>query len=109
MRPYPSCCVTYTNGAGVRWLKAASGEEHVRAQQTLSKTERDLAQLVPIPFDDKAGRVFDQLRLGKRTRQIGRADLLIASIALANRAVLVTRNLRDFRRIANLQVVNWVD
>jgi tRNA(fMet)-specific endonuclease VapC len=92
-----------------RLLKAATGEELVRAQQLLSKTEHALGRVMTMPFDDNAAPLFDQLRLAKRTRQIGRADLLIASIALANRAILVTRNLRDFRRIPNLQVVNWLD
>jgi predicted nucleic acid-binding protein len=32
------------------------------------------------------------------------ADLLIASIALANHATLVTRNLKDFQRIPNLKL-----
>ena len=38
-----------------------------------------------------------------------RADLLIASIVLANRAVLVTRNIRHFRQIRGVIVENWVD
>lgn len=29
--------------------------------------------------------------------------------ALVDRAVLVTRNLKDFRRVPNLQLANWVD
>ena len=45
----------------------------------------------------------------KGLKKIGRGDLLIASIALAHKAVLVTRNLRDYRRIPNLQLANWVD
>jgi tRNA(fMet)-specific endonuclease VapC len=40
---------------------------------------------------------FDRLRAARSLRKIGRADLLIASIALANRATLVTRNLRHFQ------------
>jgi tRNA(fMet)-specific endonuclease VapC len=38
-----------------------------------------------------------------------RADMLIASIALAHRATLVTRNLRDFRLISGLILENWAD
>lgn len=43
------------------------------------------------------------------SRGIGRADLLIASIALTQRATLVTRNLRHFRHIPGLSFANWVD
>jgi tRNA(fMet)-specific endonuclease VapC len=49
------------------------------------------------------------LRAVKSLRKIGRADLLIASIALANRATLVTRNLRHFQQVSSLTLVNWVD
>jgi len=35
--------------------------------------------------------------------------LLIASIALANDALLVTRNLRHFRQVPNLRLENWAD
>ena len=40
---------------------------------------------------------------------MGRADLLIASIVLARQAILVTRNLRHFRQVPGLAIVNWVD
>ncbi|UBF25011.1 type II toxin-antitoxin system VapC family toxin [Kovacikia minuta CCNUW1] len=57
----------------------------------------------------KAAEQFDVLRSARSLRKIGRADLLIASIALANQAVLITRNTRHFKQIPNLRVVNWVD
>ena len=40
---------------------------------------------------------------------MGRADMLVASIALAHRATLVTRNLRHFSKVPDLATVNWVD
>lgn len=39
----------------------------------------------------------------------GWIDLLIGSIVLAHNAILVTRNLKDFRLISRLKCVNWVD
>jgi tRNA(fMet)-specific endonuclease VapC len=62
-----------------------------------------------VPFDEGAAGELDRLRGIKEARGIGHADLLIASIALARRAVLVTRNRRHFVRIPGLSVVNWVD
>jgi tRNA(fMet)-specific endonuclease VapC len=47
--------------------------------------------------------------VARRLRRIGRADLLIASISLAHRATLVTRNVRHFQQIPRLIVTNWVD
>jgi tRNA(fMet)-specific endonuclease VapC len=90
-------------------LKAETGAEILRAQYLLALTEDLLAQIQILPFDVKAGKNFDQLRANTGLRKIGRADLLIASICLAERAVLVTRNVRHFQRIPGLRVVNWVD
>jgi len=35
-------------------------------------------------------------------------DLLIASIVIANNGTLVTNNLKEFRRVPNLKVANWL-
>ncbi len=90
-------------------LKAADGAQLLRAQDWLIKTELLLSQLRILPFETAAATEFDRLRAVTNLRKIGRADLLISSIALAHRAVVVTRNLRDFRRVPNLSVANWVD
>ena len=90
-------------------LKVATRPELLRAQHLLARTEELLEQIIVVPIDDAAAAKFDQLRASSRLRKIGRADLLIASIALANRATVVTRNVRHFSAIATLMVVNWVD
>ncbi len=90
-------------------LKAATGDELSRAQQWLNRTEELLSQIVIIPFNEAALIQFDRMRITKKYRKIGRADLLIASIALAHRATIVTRNIRHFQQIPNLNLVNWVD
>ena len=65
--------------------------------------------LAIVPINQAASLEFDRLRSVSKFRKIGRADLLIASITLANRATLVTRNLRHFKQIPGLKVENWVD
>jgi tRNA(fMet)-specific endonuclease VapC len=45
--------------------------------------------------------------LEKRGKPIGPLDTLIAATALAHKAVLVTHNTREFKRIPRLEVVDW--
>jgi tRNA(fMet)-specific endonuclease VapC len=90
-------------------LKAADGEQLLHAFAWLMRSEEMLRQITVIPIDTVAAAQFDQLRQNKKLKTIGRADLLIASIALAHGATVVTRNLRHFRRVPGLQVENWID
>jgi tRNA(fMet)-specific endonuclease VapC len=90
-------------------LKAATGSELLRAQQLLARSEELLAQMIVVPLNEIAVEHFERLQATKSVRKVGRNDLLIASIALAYRATLVTRNLRHFRQIPALTVTNWVD
>ena len=90
-------------------LKAADGVQLLKAQRLLSRSEELLAQIVTLPLDEYSVAEFDRLRSQKGMSKIGRADLLIASIAMAHRATLVTRNVRHFAQIPGLVVVNWID
>jgi tRNA(fMet)-specific endonuclease VapC len=90
-------------------LKASDGERLVRAQELLQRTDQRLRVLEIIPVDVPAATEFDRLRQNKKLKKIGRGDLLIASIALAHQATLVTRNVKDFRQIPGLRVENWAD
>ena len=88
-------------------LKAATGEQLLRAEKWLKETELFLLKTPVIYPDTAAATQFDRLRLMKGLRKIGRADLLIASTVLANDATLVTRNVRHFKQIPDLKIVNW--
>ena len=90
-------------------LKAADGDQLLVAQRRLRIAELDLAKFTIILLDVPAAAEFERLRQNKKLKKIGRADLLIACIALAHRATLVTRNLRDFRLVPGLQLENWAD
>lgn len=90
-------------------VKAESGTSLLKAQELLFRTETLLSELLIIPIDRSASIEFDRLRDVSKFRKIGRADLLIASITLANKATLVTRNLRHFKQIPGLKLENWVD
>lgn len=64
-----------------------------------------------IPFDAKAARIAADLRadLEQQGRMIGPLDNLIAASAKAAGAILVTRNVNEFSRIAGLAVENWFE
>jgi tRNA(fMet)-specific endonuclease VapC len=90
-------------------LKASDGAQLQQAQSRLDQTERELAKLVVVPIGAEPAATFDRLRQIRKFNKVGRADLLIAAIALAHRATLVTRNVRDFQQIPGLILENWAD
>jgi tRNA(fMet)-specific endonuclease VapC len=90
-------------------LKAETGEGLLKAQELFFRTEEFLSDLLIVPINQLASAEFDRLRAISKLRKIGRADLLIASIAIVNRATLVTRNLRRFKQIPGLSIENWAD
>lgn len=71
--------------------------ERARRQDRLQRTE---AAFDPLPFDVEAarayGRIYAAVRAPGRSPRRRLADLLIASIALANDLPVVTRNGTDF-------------
>jgi len=90
-------------------LKAANSSDLIKAQHWLAVTEALLEPLPVIPIDAGSAAQFDRLRIIPALRKIGRADLLIASIVLSHQATLISRNLRHFSQIPQLQLANWVD
>lgn len=67
-----------------------------------------------LPFDQRASVIYGDLY--PRLEAIGKIpqdfDLQIASIAIANNLILVTRNTRDFesiQEVSNLMVENWFE
>jgi len=63
-----------------------------------------------VPFDEKSCKIYAGIRasLEKSGVPIGPMDLLIASISLANNSILVSNNIKEFRRIKGLKLENWV-
>jgi tRNA(fMet)-specific endonuclease VapC len=90
-------------------LKAADGAQLQRGQQRLDRAVRDLQAFRVIPITDASAGEFDRLRQNRKLKKIGRGDLLIAAIAIAHRARLVSRNVTDFRQVPGLHVENWAD
>lgn len=86
-------------------------EKSGRPARSRRAVER-VAEVLPVlPFDADAARAYGRLRrhLEQRGTPIGALDTLIAAHALALRATLVTNNTREFARVPDLKVENWVD
>jgi tRNA(fMet)-specific endonuclease VapC len=85
--------------------QARTTADVVQGYQTLQQVLSDFTTAQVLPFDAAAAAAFDGLRTQKV--RIATMDLRIASVALANRLTVLTRNLRDFRRVPGLNVEDW--
>jgi tRNA(fMet)-specific endonuclease VapC len=68
------------------------------------------SRLAVMPWSARAADEYSQLRtfLERQGTPIGTMDMMIAAHALAENAVLVTNNLREFSRVPNLRLENWM-
>jgi tRNA(fMet)-specific endonuclease VapC len=91
------------------WLSYAAKVQTIEKQVTAYKElKRQLINYCTIPiidFDEQAAQEFQRLK--KLYPRLGTMDLKIASVVLANQAVLLTRNSSDFGRIIGLLVEDW--
>jgi tRNA(fMet)-specific endonuclease VapC len=72
--------------------------------------EEAVRSALPIlPYDEQAAtwHAKERARLRKRGRPPSAADGQIASIARVNELVVVTANVKDFRRFEGLEIENW--
>jgi tRNA(fMet)-specific endonuclease VapC len=77
--------------------KAKDVAQEVQVYDQLSHVVELIRRLAVYPFDDSAADQFEQLRA--QSVRIGTMDLKIAAIALANGALLLTANRRDFAKV----------
>ena len=72
---------------------------------------RFLVPLTALPFDAAAAAEYGAIRsyLMSNGTPIGPLDMLIAAHAKAENLILVTNNVREFARVPNLKIENWVD
>jgi tRNA(fMet)-specific endonuclease VapC len=90
-------------------------EAGVLKSQNPAQRRKQLTRLVDacrvLPFDDEcaAAAARIQVDLERQGKKIGPMDKLIAATALANGATLVTRNTREYSRVAGLRLENWFE
>ena len=78
--------------------------------QTRDKLYTFLAPFNILPFDDRDAVCAGHLRalLDKQGLPIGPYDIQIAAQAYARNLTVVTRNTKEFSRIPNLKVEDWI-
>jgi tRNA(fMet)-specific endonuclease VapC len=76
-------------------------------EKALKDAQDLLGLFVILSFDYESGRIWGELAHSMKSDTIGDRDLFIASIALANKQVLITKNKKHFERIPDLQIEGW--
>jgi tRNA(fMet)-specific endonuclease VapC len=74
------------------------------------RVEQLLAHVEVLPFDEPADEHYADIRsaLERAGTPIGGNDLLIAAHARSRGLTVVTHNVREFQRVADLRVQDWL-
>ena len=86
------------------------GAEHSQqVERNLADIEAFSARLAVLPFDNNAAYHFGQIRaaLYKAGKTLGPYDLMIAGHARSLGLILVTDNVKEFKRVPGLLLENW--
>ena|SRR5438874_715418 len=91
------------------WLayaaKSRTIAQQIEAYRQLHKHLNTYRDIVILDFNEPAAVEYQRLR--KSAPRVGSYDLKIAAIVRSKDALLLTRNLRDFRQISDLQIEDW--
>ena len=98
-------CTSIIVACELRFGAAKKGSARLSEQ-----LEQVLAVLPIVGLEPDADRSYGQLRadLERRGALIGPNDMLIAAQALALGLILITNNVREFKRVKALKVKNWL-
>ena len=85
-------------------------EKSSKTDQNLEAIEEFVSHLEVLPYDAKASQHYGRIKatLEKKGQIIGENDIHIAAHATSYGLILVTNNLREFKRVPNLALENWV-
>ena len=75
------------------------------AYQRLTETVLLLLEFNTLQYDTTSSEIYQKFKI-QRIR-VGTQDLRIASIAIANNGILLTRNRQDFEKIPGLIMQDW--
>lgn len=98
-------CVSIITAAELRFGAAKRG-----SPQLTELVEQILGEIDVLPFVAPADQSYARIRndLEAAGQPIGPNDLLIAAHAVSVGAILVTGNIKEFKRVRGLKVENWL-
>ncbi len=82
-----------------------------RPEQNKAALEYFLSPLRVMNYDEAAARAYGIIRaeLEKKGAIIGSLDMMIAAHAFSLGIPVVTNNVKEFKRVSELHVENWID
>jgi tRNA(fMet)-specific endonuclease VapC len=85
-------------------------EKSLNTYKNLEAVEEFVSHLEVLPYDAKASQHYGQIKaaLEKKGQIIGENDIHIAAHAISHGLILVSNNVREFKRVPNLALENWV-
>jgi tRNA(fMet)-specific endonuclease VapC len=80
-----------------------------RVEANLQLLKAFFAPLQSLPFDDDCAEHYGKIHADLLTqgKPIGPNDTLIAAVARAHNATLITHNIGEFSRVVGLQIEDW--
>lgn len=102
------------NGLCISSITLAELELGVYKSNNIEKNKTALIQFLSIidikSFDSSASIEYGKIcaYLQNKGTPIGTMDMLISAHAKSEKLILVTNNVREFERVTNLEIENWV-
>lgn len=85
-------------------------EKSQKVAQNIKVVEEFTEKITIIPIFDSI-RIYgkEKARLKSKGTIISDLDLFIGTTAIVNDMILVTRNVKEFERLENIKIENWID
>lgn len=110
------CMISSITAAELKYWVAQHRKLHERSQNkgdpkiNATIINEFIKRLNVVDFDMDAAEKYGELRtdLEFKGTIIGNMDLMIGAHALSLKSILVTNNIREFKRLPGLRIENWV-
>ena len=85
-------------------------DKSANVHKNLEAIDDFTSHLDVLPYDEKVSQHYGRIKamLEKKGEIIGENDIHISAHAISQGLILVTNNLKEFKRVPNLALENWV-